>query len=239
MHASPRSVPVIRNVPEPTHTGPKSVQAVTRHKLPFKAHFRAGLGENGELILGDEDSERCLYKMAHNGQEYTETWKKQLPFGMEYNCLKETSKNRDLFLQINKYKDAVCYDESLTKQTELYRQGELLDCINEEVFYARGNLGKNDNTIIVYRMVIEGKSNSGFVASALQKLQLGLPRTLRLDLHRTLEPPSSHHGWSSALSVCRTDRGYVVVESDTRSMDIFDLDGRKYFGFKIYFICWH
>ena len=228
IHASPTSVPAIQNVPKPIHGVPKSVQAVTHHELPFAAHWLVGLGYKGELILSDGDSKRYLYKMQHNGEEYKETWKNELPDAVEYDCYIRISSEGCIFLQNKKDKKILCYDESLTKLTELNLQGTLIDSINDEVFYRQGTWDEDDWQIIVYKTVMEGTSTSGVLASALQRLQLGQHRTLK---------PLSPHGWSHALSVCRTELGYVVVELSTRSMDIFDEDGRKYFALKsIYFI---
>ena len=227
IHMSPTSVSAIQNVRRPIHSVPKSVKAVTHHKLPFTANWRAGLGDNGELILGDWDSERYLHKMQHNGDDYQETWRKKLPDGMEYHCYKGMSSAGCIFLQNDKDEKTVCYDASLTKLTELQVQSYLIDSSNDEVFYGQGTTGENDWQIIVHKTVMEGTSTSGGLASALQKLQL--------EQHRTLKPPSLH-GWRSALSVCRTQQRYVVVELRTRSMDIFDEDGRKYFPLKLYLI---
>ena len=208
---------------------PTSVSAVTHHNLPFSAHTLAGLGYNGDLILGDWDSERYLYKMQHNGKGYIETWKKELPDGMKYDCNKGVSSDEYIFLQNIRPIDekTVCYDNSVTKTTELYIQGELTDSISDEVFYKQGTLGKKNWQIIVHKPVMEGQSTSGGLASALQNLQL--------DRHRILKPPSAHR-WGSRLSVCRMKLGYVVVEYFTSSMDIFDEDGRKSYALKLYFI---
>ena len=146
---------------------------------------------------------------------------------MEYLYYKGMSSAGWIFLQNHKDKKTVCYDASLTKLTELQLQGALMDSINDEVFYGQGTYGKNDWQIIVHKTVMEETSTSGGLASALQKLQL--------EQHRTLKPPS-RHGWRGALSVCRTQQGYVVVEHGTRSMDIFEEDGRKYFTLKLYLI---
>ena len=215
---TPTSIPAIQNVPIPIHSVPKSVKAVTHHKLPFTAYCISGLGYNGELILSDDDSQRYLYKMQHNGDDYQETWRKELPDGMEYHCFKEMSSAGCIFLQNNQDKKTVCYDASLTKLTELQVQGYLIDSISDEVFYRQGTAWGNDWQIIVHKTVMQGTSTSGVLASALQQLQLGQ--------HRTLKPPSPR-GWYDALSVCRTQQRYVVVETYTRSMDIFDQDGRK------------
>ena len=227
IHTSPSSVPVIQNVPKPIHSVPKSVQAVTHHKLPFTADWDVALGYNGELILCDQDSERYLYKMQHNGKGYIETWKKELPDGMEHHCYKGISSDENIFLQNYVDEKTVCYDKSLTKTTELYIQGRLIDSISDEVFYAQGTSWQTDWQIIVHKTVMEGKPTSGNLASALQTLQLGR--------HKTLKPPSPHE-WDCRLSVCRVKLGYVVVECDTSSMDIFDEDGRKYYALKLYFI---
>ena len=237
-NVSPTSVPAIQNVPRPIHSIPKSVEAVTHHKLPFTADWRPGLGYNGELILCDSDSERYLYKMQYYGKKYKETWKKVLPDGMKYDFYKQMSSAGCIFLQNDKDEKTVCYDASLTKLTELQVQGVLTDSINDEVFYGQGTSWGNDWQIIVHKTVMEGTSTRGGLASALQKLQLGQHRTLKklqLGQHKKLKPPSPH-GWRSALSVCRTQLGYVVVEHNTRSMDIFDEDGRKYFTLKLYLI---
>ena len=207
---------------------PKSVEAVTHHKLPFTARWNAGLGYNGELILSDYDSERHLYKMQHSSEEYQETWKKKVPEGMKFDCYKQMTSEGLIFLQNKKDKKSVCCDASLTKLTVLQVQGELIDSINDEVFYRQGT--GRDWQITVHKPVMEGTSTSGVLASALQRLQL--------DHHRTLKPPSPH-GWYSALSVCRTELGHVVVERNAKSMDIFDQEGRKYYALKIYFIIEH
>ena len=227
IHDSPTSAPVLQTVPKPIHSIPKSVQAVTHYKLPFTANWKAGLGYNGELILSDWDSERYLYKMLHNGNEYIETWKKELPDEMVCGCNKGVSSDEYIFLQNDRNGKTVCYDKSLTKTTELYIQGRLIDSISDEVFYGQGTAGKRDRQIIVHKTVMEGKSTSGGLASALQYLQL--------DRHKTLKPPSPHK-WGSALSVCRVKLSYLVVEWSNRSMDIFDEDGRKCYALKLYFI---
>ena len=212
IRASPRSVPAIQNVPRLIPRVPKSVQAVTHHKLPFTADSIVGLGYNGELILGDWDL--LLYKVQHDGKEYKEIWKRMSPKGMKKDCYKQISSDRWILLQNNDDEKTVCYDKTLTKQTELQLKGALIDSSNDEVFYSQGTLHKKDWQITVHKTVMEGTSVSGVLASA--QLQLGQ--------HRTLEPPSPH-GWYGALSVCRTQQGYVVVEFNTRSMDIFDQEG--------------
>ena len=235
IHASPTSVPDIQNVPKSIHSAPKSVQLVTHHKLASKADWKAGLGYKGEVILGYWDSKRYLYKIQLNGKEYIETWKKELPDGMEYDCYKGVSSDEYIFLQNNKDiyhqgdddEKTVWCDKSLTKRTILNIRGVLIDSTGDEVFFARGPLYRKGCRIIVHKTVMEGKSARGVLASALQKLQL--------DQHRTLKPPSPH-GWRRDLSLCRTQLGYVVVESYTLSMDIFDDNGRKYYELKLYFI---
>ena len=204
---------------------PKSVQAVTHHTLPFTADWRVGLGYTGELILGAYDSSRILHKMQHNGKTYIETWKKELRDGMKYNCYKEVSSDAYIFLQNNMNEKTVCCDKSLTKKSELHVQGILIDSTSEEVFYAQGTWGEKNWEIIVHKTVMRGISTSGVLATVLQKLKLGE--------HRTLKPPSPHE-WGGDLSVCRMKHGYVVVERNTRSMDIFDEDGRNYFAPKLY-----
>ena len=200
---------------------------MTHHKLSFEAHLIVGLGYNGELVLGNRDSRRYLHKMQHDGKEYKETWAKELRDGMEYHCYKQMSSQGYIFLQSGKNETTVCYDESLTKNTELYLQGVVYDSISDEVFYAQEPL--DDCKISVHKIVMEGTSASSFPASAPQKLQLGPHRI------KKLKPPSPH-AWQWALSVCKTMVGYVVVESNTSSMDIFDQDGRKYFALKLNFI---
>ena len=229
IHDSPTSASAIQNVPKPMHRAPNSVQAVTHHKLPFKAHERAGLGYNGEIILSNGYSERYLYKMQHDGNEYKETWKKELPDGMWYGCCKEMSSNGYIFLQNHIDEKTVCYDESLTKTSVLNHKGVLVDSSKDEVFYRHGQL--NDSKIIVHKTDIEERSTRGVLASALRKLQLGRQKSP----HKTLKPPSPHR-WQNSLSVCITEQGYVAVEFITSSMDIFDQDGRKYFAQKLYFI---
>ena len=225
IRVSPTPVPATPNAPKPRQKVPKSVQAVTHHTLSFTASYFVGLGYNGELILGDRDSKRYLHKIQHNDKKYIETWEKKLPDGMKYNCNKAVSSDAYIFLQKNKDTNTVCYDESLTKRTELQIQGALIGSISDEVFYAQGILWQTDWQITVHKTVMEGISTSGVLASALQKLQLGE--------HRTLKPPSPH-GWGRWLSVCGMKLGYVVVELHTRSMDIFDEDGRNYFALKLY-----
>ena len=199
---------------------------MTHHELPFKASFLVGLGDNGELILGDSDSNEYLFKMQHNGKKYIETWKKRLPDEMAYNCCKGISSDQYIFLQRSKDEKTVCYDKSLTKTTELNLQGELIDSISDEVFYAQETRFQSD-WLIVHKTVMEGKSTSSDLASALQNLQLVQ--------HKTLRPPSPH-GWNSCLFVCRMKFSYVVVTHITRSMDIFDEDGRKHYSLKLYYI---
>ena len=165
--------------------------------------------------------------MQHNGKKYIETWKKRLPGEMMYDCYKGISSDQYVFLQRSEDEKTVCYDKSLTKTTELYIQGELIDIISDEVFYRQGAWGKRDWQIIVHNTVMEGKSTSSDLASALQNLQLVQ--------HKILKPPSPH-GWNKCLSVCRVKLCYVVVESNTKSMDIFDEDGRKYYALKLYYI---
>ena len=214
IHASPASVPVIQNVPTSTHSFLKSVQAVTHHKLAFTASRFVGLGDNGELILGDEDSKRYLCKMQHNGDDYKLTWKKELPDGMLYDCNKQMSSDGFIFHQNYKDHKTVCYDASLTKLTELQLQGSLIDSSKDEVFYRQGTFGESDWQVIVHKTGLKGTSTSG----VLQRLQLGQHRTLKLQ---------SSPGWLESLSVCRTQQGYAVVELWAPSMDIFDEDGRK------------
>ena len=192
------------------------MQAVTHHKLPFKAHYAAGLGYNGEILRGDKDSKRYLYKMQHEDNEYKETWKKEVPDGMKYYCNIAMSRNGYIFLQNDDDEKTVCYDESLTKTSVLNHKGELVDSSKDEVFYRQESL--DDSKIIVHKTDNEGRSTRRVLASALQNLQLGR--------QKTLEPPSSHR-WGWRLSVCITEQGYVVVESGTSSMDIFDQDGRN------------
>ena len=96
----------------------------------------------------------------------------------------------------------MCYDNALTKTTELHIQGRLIDSISDEVFYAQGTAGKRDRQIIVHKTVMAGISTSSDLTSALQNLQL--------DQHKTLKPPSPH-GWARWLSVCRVKLGYVIA----------------------------
>ena len=196
---------------------PKSVQAVTDYKLPFAAH-NAGLGDNGELIICDTMG--YLYQMEHDGEDYKETWKKELPDEMKYDCNKGISSDDCIVLHEYTDEKTVCYDDSLTKLTELQQQGALVDSSKDELFFAQGTPGETDWQIIVHKTVMEGKK-------------------LQLVQHRTLKPPSPH-GWDATLSACRTVVGYVVVEYNTSSMDIFDEDGRKYLALEsIYFIAEH
>ena len=225
IHDSPTSVAVIQHVPKSKHSAPNSVQAVTHHKLPFKAHWRSGLGYNGDIMLGDWKSKRYLYKMQHDGNEYIETWKKELPDGMEYDCCKAMSGDGYIFLQKSDDEKTVCCDESLTKTFVLNHKGLLVDSSKDEVFYIQ--LPSDDAKIIVHKTDMEGRSARGVLASALRKLQLGR--------NKTLKPPSPHR-WDVSLSVCRPELGYVVVEFETSSMDRFDQDGTKYFAQKLYFI---
>ena len=164
--------------------------------------------------------------MQHNEKEYIETWKKELPDGMEYHCHKGISSDEYIFLQNSRHVDeeTVCYDESQTKTVELDIQGELIDSSNDEVFHQQGTRGKKDWQIIVHKFAMGEISTSGDLASALQNLHL--------DQRRTLKPPSPHR-WGSVLSVCRTELIYATVECCTKTMDIFDEDGRKYYAMKL------
>ena len=180
-------------------------------------------------ILGNKDSKIYLYKVQHNKKEYIETWKKELPEGIEYHCRKRISSDKYIFLQNSRPVDeeTVCYDESQTKTMELDIQGEIIDSSNHEVFHQQGTRGKKDWQIIVHKCGMGEISTSGVLASALHNLHL--------DQHRTLKPPSPHR-WDSVLSVCRTELMYVTVECCTKTMDIFDEYGREYYALKLYFI---
>ena len=116
IHGIPTSIDALQNVPKPIHSAPMSVQAVTDQKLPFSVHYIVGLGYNGELILADRVSERYLYKMQHNGEEYKEVWKMESPVGIKFDCDKQLSIDGHIFLQGDIDKTIVCYDESLRKK---------------------------------------------------------------------------------------------------------------------------
>ena len=229
IHGSPTSL----SATKPIHSVPKSVQAMTHQKLPFEADWPVGLGYSGGIILG-RDSDRCLVKMEYNVEEYKETWQKTVPDGIRCNCAKGISDNGTIFLQNNRDKETLCYDEFLTNQNILHNKGILIDTVNEEVFYTKGSLLTGDYKIIVHKTVMERKSSGGFLATALQKFQLGEHRTRTLDKPKTLKP-SSPNGWKWAHSLCRTETGSAVVETKTSSMDIFDNYGRIYFPLTIYF----
>ena len=173
--------------------------------------------------------------MELKDKAYKETWKKELPDKMRYNCLKGISREGDLFLQNDLDGKTVCYDGSLTKRAVLHPGGICLDSIDEDVFYGQGTWHGSDFKIVVHKTVEGGKSTSGVLASASQRQQLSPNRKMQLEEHQTLEPPSPYR-WKSALSVCRTELGDVVVDFDTRSMEMYDQDGRKYFALKIHFI---
>ena len=227
IQSSPSSVPPISNAPKPKR-GIPNVQAVTHHELPFRAELRAGLGYKEEIILSDIDSKRYLYKLEHNGIEYEEAWKKELPHGMPHHCYKGLSNKGNVILQDDEDKETVCYDESLNKKTVLRHKGRLLDCISDEIFYRQGATLGYDWKIIMYKTDLDQESTSG-VASALRKMW-----RLSFNIKSvTLNPPPCHP-WRHFLSVCRTEGGYVAVETLSFSMDIFDTDGRAYSTLKIY-----
>ena len=248
IRVSPTPEPAIQNAAKPLLIGllqrkvyhaakpvqkvPKSVQAVTHHKLSFTVLQIVGMGYNGEFILCDSYSPKHLHKMKHNSKGYIETWIKKLPDGIKSYCWKGVSSDSYIFLQNDKDEDTVCYDESLTRRTELHIQGMLIDSTSEELFYAQGTRYEKDYRIIVHKPVVGGIFSSGVLATVLQKLKLGKHKTLQL------KPPSPRE-WNKLLSVCRMKLGYVVVEFNSRimhSMDIFDEDGRTLYALKLYSI---
>ena len=175
-----------------------TVEAVIHQVLPSLADRQyAGIGFNGEFILSDADSLRNFYKMECTGKEYKETWKKELPDGIDCYSSKGISNNGTIFLRRRRAdkRETVCYDKYLNELTVLHHKGGLIDCINEELFYQQGtkrhtwnDIDDSDNDygtkydfeIFVYKTDLKG----GFLSSVLRKLRLGQRCvTLRPPLH--------------------------------------------------------
>ena len=67
---------------------PVSVKAITYHDLDFKGNARLSMGSNGEVIIATVNS-RDFYMLEHDGNKYTQKFRKNLHDKMEYQCCKE------------------------------------------------------------------------------------------------------------------------------------------------------
>ena len=90
-----------RNVPTSTQATSASsqvisvsVKAITHLDLGFEANGRLGIGSNGEIILVKNFS-NDFYMIEHDGNEYTQKYRKDLPDGMiHFDCDKAIDRGR-------------------------------------------------------------------------------------------------------------------------------------------------
>ena len=194
------------NVPPTQATSPLtedllvSVQAITQHRLDFNAHIVLGIGHNSEIIVVKLDS-TCLHRIAHDGKDYIQKFKKKLPW-TDGNCYKGIDGDR-IFLQKYWNADTICYNKELQEVCTFQQKGFLFDCIGDELFYCQGAPGKLDGKIVVCQID---------------------EQTLLLKKNVILQPPV-HRCWGITPSICRVMESYVVVESEARALDIFDANG--------------
>ena len=194
------NVPPMQAIPASTQDLPSALQDITHHELHFNARSVLGIGHNGEVIVSEIDSAH-LYIITHDGSDYIQKYEKNLPCPV--NC-KAIDGDR-IFLQKTRNADTVCYDQELQELCTFQQEGLLFDCIDDELFYSQGTPGRIDWKNIVVCQIDEMPS-------------------LQLKKKMTLQPPTNHF-WEITPSVCRAMGSYVVVESQTRSLDIFDANG--------------
>ena len=211
--AAPTNVPTSKQTTTAsTQAVPVSVRAITHHELGFKAHFLLGMGFNGEVIIVKDNCDE-FYLIEHDGNKFTQKYRKNLPDGMDYGYNKAINRDR-IFLQNRFNADTICYNRTLDAVCIMYHEGLLLDCIGDKLFYRQGTWDKQDWKISV-RQLYEDEESVPDVPS-LGKLQL--------EEQVSVQPPAPH-GWKHALSICCVSESYAVVESLTRSLDIFDARG--------------
>ena len=200
--SSRTNVPPSQVTPASTQDIPLSVQAITHHWLGFKADISLGIGYNGEVIVSEVDSAR-LHIITHDCNDYIQKYATNLPRPVD--CKAITGDR--IFLQKIWNADTVWYDHELQELCIFHQEGFLFDCVGDDLFYYQETPGKRDGEIVVWQ--IQGMSS-------LQKL--------KMEKKVTLQPPA-HHRWGSIPSACRVMESYVVVESETKSLDIFDANG--------------
>ena len=197
----------MRAISASTQDFPLSVQAVTHHGLSFSASAGLCMGSNGEVIVKQVASGH-MHRIAHDGNDYNDKYKKFLPWATG-GCFKAMDRDR-IFLQEGIDTHTICYDQEFQELCTFQQEGFLLDCIGDELFYCQGTSDKRDRKIVVCQID---------EVPSLQKLQLKKKVTLQ---------PPAHHCWGPSPSICRVMESYVVVQSDARSLDIFDGNGMIY-----------
>ena len=188
-----------------------SVEALTHHDLGFKACLNLGIGSNGEVIIVKFNS-KDFYMIEHNGNEYTQKYRKNLPDGMAYDCNKAIDRGR-IFLKNGYSEDTICYNTELNKLCIIEHEGLLIDCVGDTLFYGQGTLLKKNWNIVIRQLHQDEES---VPVPSLGELQS--------EEQVTLQPPACHC-WHDYPSICCVNESYAVVEHCTKSLDIFDARG--------------
>ena len=195
-----------------TQAIPISVKAITHHDLSFKAHFLPGIGFNGEIILAKHTS-KDFHMIEHDGNKYTQKYRKNLPDGMDYGCSKAIDGDR-IFLQNDYNEDTICCNRTLQTLHRVHNEGWLIDCIGDKLVYRQGTLGKQDWKLAIRQLYQDEES----VPDVLSQWKLQSGKQV------TLQPPAPHR-WNRYLAICCANESYAVVEILAGSLDIFDANG--------------
>ena len=166
---------------------PMEVTGHVSHRVVF--------GEQGELVLDDDDEHISLYH--HDGIQYSLASKTPRPDGVEFLCNKAISSSA-VHVQ-GRFTPAVTHElhrGDLHHLGELRHEGALIGVLYPNTLAYQQRRGWDDYIIILHQPHGE----------------------------ITLQPPR-RRGWNQWLSVCCAGDHIVVVERLTQSMDVFKNSG--------------
>ena len=140
----------------------------------------------------------CTNSSTQQGRPEYRCTEREGPEGVGWNCNKAVT-NRNIFVQDNSYSDPTYQLDATTLSTitTLHHEGHLRGCIHPEALVYGVRRSKHDWMIHLY----EGK------------------RVVSLQ-------PRSPQRWDLFLSACRAGPYLAVIETETRSLDIFTLSGK-------------
>jgi serine/threonine protein kinase len=192
-----------RNIHRSPSAGvPTSLTPITHHELSFEGDWNAGFSSDGSIVLASESDPSHLYMYRHNDGNYAEVRKKPLPAGLDYDCTTCNKAINKTIIALQNYCSAttIHYSHSLEVHHTSQHKGNLLDLWDDGCTgYVRAAADGNGRVIDVY------DNNQKRVV--------------------TLQPPAGCK-WEVFLSVCKLRDGFAVVDQLSKSLTVFDTEGK-------------
>ena len=170
--------------------------------IPDKASHLVAFGPRGEALVESLDylshrgrNDLSLYRLEDTGGKYRRTVERKIAKGVGMGCQKAVT-DRNIYFQININGPTFQLDASdMSTITTLHHEGDLHGCVHPEALVY--GVERSEEWIMYVH------DETGVV---------------------TLQPPKPRR-WNKNLSACRAGQHIIVVETTSRSLDVFTATG--------------